>query len=66
MRRNGLLTVRGVWKRPFNILVTNCGEYVVVNWRIWYKNPESYFVLQANKKGEYFIQKCIHLDGKIE
>lgn len=58
--RNGQLTVKGVWKYPFNILSTNCGEYVVNNYRCWYDNPESYFVLEQNNIGDYFIIACIN------
>lgn len=58
--RNGQLTVKGIWKYPFNILSTNCGDYVVTNYRCWYDNPESYFVLEQNNVGDYFILSCIH------
>ena len=60
MRRNGTITVKGVWKYPFNVLVTNCGEYVVTNYKIWYHNPESFFVIKSNETGEWFIQSCVN------
>lgn len=62
--RNGQLTVKGEWKLPFNILTTNCGDYVVYNWRGWIHNKLAFYIIKATKNNEFYIQKVIQLNGK--
>lgn len=58
--RNKQRTVKGKWKLPFNILSTNCGEFVVYNYRGYYHiKEECYWVIQSNEKNEYYIQHIV-------
>ena len=60
--RNGQITVKGAWKRPFNILSANSGDYVVSNYKNWYSNTEGYWTLLKDQDERYTIISYIPLE----